>query len=161
MQNDVVTRYHVDRLVQARKFALRPTRNTLYVNDPELKRCEISVPIRRVDNPATDLVLVFDAHDKTKSPSGIRALIKPSAALLWHGKRIRGVDHTLKHPIVDNGVPTGYIRGWHEHFWTDTDEDDSIRAPDPPPKNEDLASIIEWCSENWNIEGIPSSLELF
>jgi hypothetical protein len=34
---------------------------------------------------------------------------------MLRAKRIRGLDYSLTHPIVKNGVIEGEIKGWHEH----------------------------------------------
>jgi hypothetical protein len=161
MPNDAITRYSVDRLVEARKVAMRAKRNTLYSADPKLFEHELRVPLRRVDCPTVDLVLEFYGRVKTKGLPGVASNQKPSASMIWHGKRIRGLDHALRHDVVQNGIVTGFIRGWHEHFWTDADEDSSIREPSPPIKNFDLQSVVKWCSTNWNIEDIALRSELF
>jgi hypothetical protein len=63
--------------------------------------------------------------------------------------------------MVGAGVPEGQIRGGHEHFWTDEDEDASIRVPSPQPKNWDMQSIISWCCKNWNVEGVDEQMGLY
>lgn len=140
---------------------MRPKRNTLFSNDLEVSHRELSVPLRRKDSPAIDLVLEFNGRVKTKALTGVAPTRRPSAALIWHGKRIRGLDYTIIHEVLQDGVVVGSIKGWHEHYWTDSDEDNSIREPNPPVKNFDLQAIIEWCSVNWNIEGIQLQSELF
>src|ERR1035437_9039878 len=150
MPKDAITRYSVDQLVEARKFATRVKRNTLYSNDPKVPERELLIPLRRADSPAIDLVLEFCGRVKTQSLPGVAPGQRPSASLIWHGKRIRCLDHKIKHEVVQNGVVTGSISGWHEHYWTDEDEDSAVRQPDPPVKNRDLQSIIKWCSTNWN-----------
>jgi hypothetical protein len=155
MPTPTITRYTVDALVQARKIAGR-TRSDGRGANPLL------VDIRRVDSPTIDLVLTFEAHRPTKSLPGVPDVRRPSASLLWHGKRIRGIDWTIKHEVIRNGLLTGeVIRNWHEHYWTDEDGSDSIREPNPSPRNEDLSSLIEWPCSQWNIEGIQESMRLF
>ena len=80
---------------------------------------------------------------------------------MWHGKRIRGLDHSITHDVVENGVITGKIKGWHEHFWTDQDEDNNIRFPNPPLQNFDLQSVIAWCCKNWKIEDLSTVQGLY
>ncbi len=81
---------------------------------------------------------------------------------MWQGERIRGIDWTIKHDVLLDGVPTGtVIRGWHEHYWTESDGSDAIRTPIPPPKNEDLSALMTWCCKQWNIEGVPQTMRLF
>jgi hypothetical protein len=119
------------------------------------------VEIRRVDSPSLDLVLKFQADTPTGGLPGVADVRRPSASLLWHANRIRGIDWTIKHEVVLNGMPTGdVIRGWHEHYWTDADGCHSIREPKPSPKNGDVSSLIDWCCKQWNIEGIQESMRL-
>jgi len=161
MSREQITRYSVDSLVEARKVALRTKQNTLYSGDPKQNEASLRIDIRKIDSPGIDLTLEFYGRIMRKSLAGVTVVQRPSAALIWHGKRIRGLDHNLKHETVENGIVTGFIRGWHEHYWTDSDEDNAIREPNPQLKNCDMQAVIGWCSTQWNIEGIGETGGLF
>jgi hypothetical protein len=161
MAKDVVTQYNVDNLVQARKIAMKAKLNTLYSSDPTLNERCLKVDIRRVDSTAVDLSLEFYPRVMVRELAGVRTIQRPSASLMWKGKRIRGLDHALKHEVVKDGVIQGYIKGWHEHYWTDTDEDSTIREPSPSLRNIDLQSVIAWCCKNWNIENVDTQAGLY
>jgi hypothetical protein len=163
MPSEEITRYNIEALVRARKVAMKTKLNTLYQFDPKgllHERC-LKVDLRRVDSPVADLGLEFYPRVKLKRLPGVASTNHPSAALMWKGKRIRGLDYKIRHDIVRNGLIEGYIKGWHEHYWTDTDEDANIRDPNPPVKNGDLQSIISWACNVWNIEGIDTQAGLY
>ena len=161
MPKHSITRYAVDELVQARKFAGRTKQNTLDAHDPKQGELCLKVDIRRVDSPSIDLTLEFYGRVMKRGLTGVASTQYPSASLLWHGKRIRGVDYKIKHEVVEGGIVVGVIKGWHEHYWTDLDEDEAIRELNPPLRNYDLKAVIAWCSEQWNIEGIAVMGSLF
>jgi hypothetical protein len=156
MSKHVLTRYAVEDLAQARKIAGK-TRSQGTAGD-----LPMLIDLRRIDSPTIDLSLSFETRTPRRPLPGVPSVKRPSASLMWKGNRIRGIDWTIKHEVIQYGVPTGeVIRGWHEHYWTDEDESKAIREPNPPPKNEDMSALITWCCANWNIEGIQKSLELF
>jgi hypothetical protein len=163
MQKPLFTEYEAEELVAAKKYAIaHPLRNTLFRSDQKSNLREMVVSLRRKDMQFSDLVLVFGASVRTVSISGVKSGLRPSALLQWHGKRIRAIEYNIVHDVIENRVPTGkQIKGWHEHFWTDSDEDARIREPEPPIRNSDIFSILRWCSDRWNIEGLPSNEELF
>jgi hypothetical protein len=150
MARPIFTRYEADALVQARKVAGK-IRSVGHENSPLL------IDIRKVDSPDIALRLDFEARTPRKGLTGVADVRRPSASLIWMGRRIRGIDWTIKHEVTQKGVPTGeVVKGWHEHYWTDEDGSNSIRVPRPYPKNEDVSALINWCSTTWNITGIGS-----
>lgn len=161
MAKSTITRYAVDALVDTRKFAFRIKKNTLDAKEPSGGELALLLEIRRRDSPSIDLVLEFKGRVKKASLPGVASTLYPSASLIWHGKRIRCLDHKIVHDVVENSLVTRRIRGWHEHYWTEEDEDSAIREPNPPLKNHDLHAVIAWCSKQWNIEGIEERMELF
>jgi hypothetical protein len=161
MPNDSVTNYNVEELVKTRKVAMNVKFNTLHSTDPTLTERCMRVDVRRVDSTSVDLALDFYPRIMTRELAGVRTVQRPSASLMWHGKRIRGLDYATKHDVVTNGVIIGSIKGWHEHYWTDLDEDNTIREPRPALQNTDLNSIIAWCAKNWNIENLGMQQGLF
>jgi hypothetical protein len=155
MSSTPLTQYAVDELVRAKKV-VQKIRNAGRGNEP------LIVDLCRADQSSKDMSIRLEGHRPTKSLSGIPDIRRPSASLIWRNQRIRGIDWTIKHEVVRNGIPTGEsIRGWHEHYWTDEDRPHSIRVPRPPPKNEDLSALIEWCCKQWNIDGVEESMRLF
>jgi hypothetical protein len=161
MPKEPITRYSADCLIQARKVAMRTKLNTLSSNDVNLDEKCIKIDIRRADSTGIDLSLEFYSRIKTKGLTGVTASNWPSASLMWRARRIRGLDYSLTHPIVKNGVIEGQIKGWHEHYWTDEDGDNSIREPSPQLKNWDMQSIISWCCKTWKIEGVDLQMGLY
>jgi hypothetical protein len=156
-----ITQYNVDALIQARKVAMKARVNTLHSPDPSLNERCLRVDIRRKDSTSVDLSLEFYPRIMIRELAGVRTVQRPSASLMWQGKRIRGIDHSLKHDIVKDGVIVGSIRGWHEHYWTDADEDRTIRTPNPTLQNYDLQAVMSWCCKNWNIENFGTQQELY
>jgi hypothetical protein len=161
MPKEPITRYNVDSLIQARKVAMNAKLNTLYSSDPNLHEKCLKVDIRRVDSTAIDLSLEFYPRIKLKSLPGVTSPQRPSASLMWRAKRVRGLDYALRKDVLKNGIIEGSIRGWHEHYWTDEDEDQSVRTPNPSLKNFDMQSVIAWCCKSWNIEGIDLQAGLY
>jgi len=161
MAKPALTRYAVDSLVDARKYASRVKKNTVDSKDPKNGELLILFDIRRVGMPTVDLALEFRGRVMKAALPGVASNLYPSASLIWHGQRIRCLDHKIVHDVIENGIVCGRIKGWHEHFWTEADGDEAIRIPDPPVKNYDLHAIIAWCSSKWNIEGIEERQRLF
>jgi hypothetical protein len=161
MPKEPITRYSADCLIQARKVAMRAKLNTLSSNDANLDEKCIKIDVRRIDSRSLDLTLEFYSRIKTRGLTGVASNSWPSASLMWRAKRIRGLDYSLTHPLVKNGFIEGEIKGWHEHFWTDEDGDNSIRVPNPQVKNRDMQYIVAWCCDNWNIEGIDLQMGLY
>ena len=143
----------VDYLVKARKFIYRTIEdNSDWARKHPLTEApnelRIRYEIRRKDNPHEDIRLQFYARKEMESP-----LAKWGTSLLWHGERIRGIDHKLREDRIYGGLIVGFIRHWHEHIWTDEDRDRNIIDVNSVIKNEDKRSIIELCMDRWNIEG--------
>jgi len=160
MSRPSLTRYSVDELVAAHKTVWK----TLPVTDLGSRKDNPSIrlDLRRVDSPNIEIGLIFEAHSPRKPLPGVASVRRPSASLLWRGERVRGIDWTIKHEVIFDGVPTGeVIRGWHEHYWTDKDGTKSLRAPRSTPKNSDLSALISWCCSEWNIEDVPEPMRLF
>lgn len=135
--------------------------NTLHSSEPSLNERCLKVDIRRVDSTAVDLSLEFYPRILTRELAGVRTVQRPSASLMWQGKRIRGLDHSMKHEVIRDGLIVDHVKGWHEHYWTDADEDNSVRPPNPILQNYDLQSVITWCCKNWNIENFGIQQELY
>lgn len=74
--------------------------------------------------------------------------------MLWHGERIRGIDHKIVHPRIKNGLVVGEVRGWHEHRWTLADRDGPVMNVNEKMKDiqGDFRSILRFCMTRWHIE---------
>jgi hypothetical protein len=79
---------------------------------------------------------------------------KPSAALVWHGERIPGIDRKIVHAKIRNGLVVGEIRGWHEHRWDAINHDSLVFDVNTAMKNiqEDFRSLLRFCMQRWRIE---------
>ncbi len=94
--------------------------------------------------PIRALVVMAKAH---QAPSPLPHP-KPSSALMWYSKRIRGLNHEVRH---DNPDGTS-VRGWHEHLWSPKHEDALVIAARPEPTRRELKDILKWGLDKWNIE---------
>lgn len=153
------TQYEADALVAAAKVAGKVMSNTMK-GDNRAATKEITIAVRRKDSPSIDLVLVLNGRIKVKKLPGVASIHKPGVALMWHGKRIRGVDWKIRHEVTQNGIVTGFIKGWHEHIWTDSEDDKFIIPVSPKMQNEDFRAVLEWSVKKWNIEGIKEQPDL-
>lgn len=90
------------------------------------------------------------------SPPGIPKP-NPSAALEWHGKRIRGLNYEVWHDNPDGTI----VKGWHEHVWSPADQDSYVVPARPEPTRETLVDIFKWGLRKWNIEIRQEHLEVF
>ena len=145
------TEANVEYLLKARKVIQGITRHT--TDDPDADLLEISYRIVRIGNPGDDIKLRLQA----RRPKPVLATLpkpKPSAALLWHGERIRGIDHKIVHPRIKDGLVVGKVRGWHEHIWTLADRDSRVVGIDKQMKKiqEDFRSVLRFCMRRWRIE---------
>jgi hypothetical protein len=138
-------------LLRAKKFIHSVIKDTMESQEAAL--LEIIYRIARVDNPSDEIKLRLSAR-RPKPPAETLPRLRPSVALQWHGKRIRGIDRKVVHPVIKNGLIVGRVRGWHEHRWTSTDEDNSVIDVNEVMKNvqEDFRSILRFCMERWRIE---------
>jgi hypothetical protein len=107
--------------------------------------------IRFLDMPKKNVQLQFFARQE-QAISGVLPRPRPGLSLLWRGVRIRGVNWALRHDSLRNGVPCGYIKGWHEKVWTNSDGDKHIKDINSEVGNTDLTSMIKFCCDRWNIE---------
>lgn len=145
------TDYDVKQLLKAKKFI----RNKLHDNTNKLntKFAEVVYRISRRDAPDQEIQLRFTARQPKSLITSERKPL-PSAALLWHHHRIRGIDRKLVHADIRNGVIVREIEGWHEHQWNSVDEDAAVEDVNVEinklPNN--FKSIIEFCLNRWRIE---------
>ena len=138
-------------LLKARKVIKDVTRDT--TDDPDADLMEISYRIVRIANPGDDIKLRLQA----RRPKPVLATLpkgRPSAALLWHNVRIRGIDHSIVHYRIKDGLRVGKVRGWHEHIWTVADADKQVVSVAQQMKKiqEDFRSILHFCMARWRIE---------
>lgn len=94
--------------------------------------------------PIKGLVVIAKVH---QAPVGLPRPT-PSAALEWHGKRIRGLNYELWHDNPDGTI----VRGWHEHLWSPKEQDHRVIPAHPEPRKRDLQGILKWGLRRWNIE---------
>jgi len=149
------TEYDVRQLIAARKFVAKIMQDNVQSETDPRKERRIVYAIRRRDTPNRDISLRLIARLSPSVPGvGLKSL--PGIALQWKGKIIRKLDWALRHDTWRDGVVVGFVRGWHEHIWTDEDEDRHIVEADPPIKRTDMRSLVRYCADKWNIglEGI-------
>ncbi len=144
------TAYEVRHLLDARKFVSRIVRDTQGSDRPDRAK-EIVWDIRRRDMPRKDLRLRLYARLLSSLP-GIGTKSTPGVSLQWKGKNIRKLDYALRHDSIRYGVSAGHVDGWHEHIWTDEDEDRHVIPASPPVKGQDMRSVVRWCAQQWKIE---------
>jgi hypothetical protein len=151
MSHAPFTEADVNYLLKARKFIHSLVRDT--TDNPEASVLEVVYRVRRLDKPDDDITLRLSAR-RAKPVLATMPRPRPSAALLWHGERIRGIDRKIAHPIIKHGVIVGKIRGWHEHRWTKDDSDSSVIDVNKAMQNvqEDFKSILRFCMNRWHIE---------
>jgi hypothetical protein len=141
--------YDVRQLIAARKFVNRVVQDNVQEQTDSEKK--IVYDIRRRDMPKKNISLQLCARlAPSLSAGGAKAT--PGVSLRWRGKTIRKVDYALRHDSMRYGVSAGHLSGWHEHIWTDEDEDRYVIAADPTVKGRDIRSLVRWAADKWNIE---------
>jgi hypothetical protein len=98
MSKRAIKRYEAEHLVQARKVAGK-IKSLASADVPLL------FDIRKVDSPFIDLELALGSWLIPTPPSGLPSVRRPSVSLLWHGQRIRGINWTIKHEVLRDGIP--------------------------------------------------------
>ena len=104
------------------------------------------------NNPVRGLIVTARVRHP---PSGLPKPY-PSAALEWHGIRIRGLNYEIWHDNPDGGI----VRGWHEHIWSLEHGDKFVIPARPEPKNKTMLGILKWGLEKWNIAVLEQQLEV-
>jgi hypothetical protein len=145
------TEYEVRQLMVARKFIFHVIRDNVQSPNNSESEKQIVYDIRRRDTPRKDYRLRLCAR-LAPSLSGVGPKSTPGVSLQWRGKNIRKLDYALRHDSIRSSVSAGHVSGWHEHIWTDEDEDRYVIAADPPVKGTDIRSLVRWATEKWNIE---------
>jgi hypothetical protein len=151
MVNLPFTEYDVQKLVRAGKFIHKVMQDNTQPGSDPLTEKRILYDVRKKDSPKHDIKLRLFARLSASLP-GVGVKSTAGISLQWKGRNIRKVDYKLRHDVVQNGIVTGFIRGWHEHIWTDEDEDRYIVEADPPVKQSDLRAVLRWCFMKWNID---------
>jgi hypothetical protein len=151
MQTAPFTDYDVKKLLRAKKFIRNKVRSN--VNKQNTRWVEVIYRICRVDAPEQEIYLRFHARQTTPLLESLRRPL-PSASLIWHDHRIRGIDRKITHADVRNGVPVREIEGWHEHQWNSRDGDATCIDVNDEIKRvpENFKSIVEFCLRRWRIE---------
>lgn len=151
MSHAPFTEAEVNYLLKARKVIRGVIRDT--TDKPDAPLLEIIYRVARVDRPNDDIKLRLSA----RRPKPVMATMprpRPSAALLWHDERIRGIDRKIVHSVIKNGIIVGRVRGWHEHQWTAVDGDSAVVNVNRAMRNvqEDFKSLLRFCMKRWRIE---------
>jgi hypothetical protein len=151
MSHAPFTEADVNYLLKARKFIHSVVRDT--TDNPDAPILEIIYRVRRLDRPDDDITLRLSAR-RAKPVLATMPRPRPSAALLWHGQRIRGIDYKIAHSVIKHRVIVGKIRGWHEHRWTTEDGGSPAFDVNKAMQNEqeDFKSILRFCMKRWRIE---------
>jgi hypothetical protein len=145
------TEYEANRLIESRKFVCRIVQDNTEGPPNSDTEKKIVYDIRRRDMPQKDIHLRLCARLAPWVPgSGPKPI--PGVSLQWKGHPVRKLDYSLRHDSKRHGVSIGHVKGWHEHVWTDQDEDEYVVIADPPVKAQDIKSLIRWAAEKWNIE---------
>ena len=90
-----------------------------------------------------------------QAPPGLPRLT-PSSALVWFGKRIRGLNYEIWHDNPDGSI----VRGWHEHIWSPKDQDAHVVQARSEPARKGLVDIFKWGLKRWNIEVLEEQSDL-
>lgn len=112
--------------------------------------------LRLKANPADDMSLQMSVVQKSRW-SSVSAKPKPSAVMNLKGERIRGIDWKIKHESQRGGMPNGFVRGWHEHLWTEADRDRFVVDVNDAVGQEDFRAFLKVCLDRWNVEVKESS----
>ena len=75
------------------------------------------------------------------------------------GERIRGIDWKIKHESQRGGMPNGFVKGWHEHLWTEADRDRFVVDVNDAVGQEDFRAFLKVCLDRWNVE-VEESIQL-
>lgn len=146
------TEADVNYLLKTRKVVQNIVKDT--TSDENASLLEIVYRlVRAVDDPSDDIKLRLHAR-RPKSVLATLPKPKPSASLLWHGERVRGIDYKIVHSRIKHGLVVGEVRGWHEHRWTLEDGDKPVISVNEKMKNiqEDFRAILRFCMTRWRIE---------
>lgn len=143
------TNAEVDLLVDTRKFIKatplpKETPTEIFIQAQVFSKAE-------PDNPIRGLIVRARV---TRHLTGT-GRHRPSASLEYHGIRIRGLDYEMWHDNPDGTV----VRGWHEHVWSQAEEDRRVRSPGREPNDLSLRGLFHWGLERWNIEIEQEQLE--
>ena len=107
MSHAPFTEAEVNYLLKARKFIHGLIRDT--TENPDAPILEIVYRVRRVDRPNDDIKLRLSAR-RPKPVMATMPRLRPSAALLWHSERIRGIDRKIVHPVIKDGMIVKRVR---------------------------------------------------
>ena len=107
--------------------------------------------LRLKANPADEMLLQLSVIQKPRL-TNLSAKPKPGAAMNLKGERIRGIDWKIKHEFQKDGRPNGFVRGWHEHRWTEVDGDRFVVDVNDAVGQEDFRSLLKLCLDRWDVE---------
>jgi hypothetical protein len=133
------------RVIPAFPSSGSPSSNVIIIESGVFKKSNPGTPIG-------GLVVMAKAR---QAPTGIPKP-NPSSALMWYGKRIRGLNYELWHDNPDGSI----VKGWHEHLWSPEDEDAYVISARPKPTRRGLLDIFKWSLKRWNIEVLEKQQEV-
>jgi len=155
-----ITAAQVTDILEKRKFVSAVKQDNTKPSKSELKHKSYRQPneksiywdLRFVDMRDKPIPLQFHARIETPL-SGLRSIRPlPGASLLWKGVRIRGVNWSIRHDNLHDGVQIAPVRKWHEKLYTEIDRDKYIIDINNDVKSTDFWAIVKFCCNRWNIE---------
>jgi hypothetical protein len=117
------------RRIPREEFLNRQSKTGWIIQMPVFKKGDLRAPL-------PGLVVMAKAH---QAPAGLPDPT-PSAALVWHGMLIRGLNREIRHDNPDGTI----VRGWHEHLSSPVDEDARVIPAQPEPKDRTLRGVLRW-----------------
>lgn len=151
MPNAPFTEAEVQHLIAAKKYIHKVMEDNR--RQPNVNEIRLTYEIRQRNSEAERLRLRFFARLEKQANA---AVVKPfpGVSLLWYNERIRAICWRLRHDVIRDGQLIGFVRGWHEKLWTDSDRDRFIIDANSIVKDKtDFTSLIALCLKRWNIEG--------
>jgi hypothetical protein len=136
----------VDYLVAAAKF-IRFTPKITFIDAKRQTGWRIQAEVFKKSEPGKPIKGLVVMAKANQAPAPLPHP-KPSAALEWYGKRIRGLNHEQWHDNPDGSI----VKGWHEHIWSPRYQDSYVVEARPIPTRFGLENLFQWGLEKWNIE---------
>lgn len=151
------TEAEVEALIAAPKIVFSKMEDNR--GQPNVHEVRLTYEIRKKTDQQERLRLrVFARLENRPNSAVVQAF--PGVSLLWYNHRIRCVVWKLKREVVQNKTVIGFVRGWYEHRWTDTDQDKFVVDVNAEISQTDFDSILRTCLKMWNIEDPDGQLKL-
>jgi hypothetical protein len=126
---------------------------------PNVHEVRLTYEIRKTADQEERLRLrVFARLENRPNSAVVQAF--PGVSLLWYNHRVRCVVWKLKREIVWNKTVIGFVSGWYEHQWTDTDQDKFVIDVNADISRTDFNSVLRTCLRRWNIDDPDGQLNL-